>query len=133
AVGGDDQRIFNAHADVLFGNVDAGLDGDHHAGFKADVVVARIVNIEADVMPEPVVEVFAKRLAVQILAVRVDVVVGDLLQRVAVAAQLDPRLDGRDGGFLRAKHDLVNLALAFGELAVHGNRARHIGRVIGAF
>ena len=45
-------------------------------------MIGGIVNIESDVVAETVNEIFSQRLAVQIFAVGVDVVVGDFVERV---------------------------------------------------
>ena len=49
-------------------------------GFERSAVFAGIVNVETDIVAEPVNVVLAKRFAVQIFAVRVDVIVGNFMQ-----------------------------------------------------
>jgi hypothetical protein len=78
--------------------------------------------------------VLAQRLAVQVFPVRVDVVVGRIVQRIGVlaVAVVDLRLAGHkgvDGRLLRAQHDVVNLPLPRGEVAVHRHGPRNVGGV----
>src|SRR6185503_9085657 len=75
---GHHDSILNPDADVLFGNIDARFDGDDHAGCERRGRIAGIVNVQSYVVPQPVDEIFAQRLAVQVVAVAVDVVVSDL-------------------------------------------------------
>ena len=85
------------------------------------------MDLQAHVMADAVDEVPAQRVAMQVLAVRVDVIVGDFVQ--AVGRSLADRFTGpdrRDGGFLRAQHDLVDLALPLGELTADGDGAGDI-------
>src|SRR6266852_1667593 len=42
---GDEGVVFDAHAEILLGNVDAGLDGDDHAGLERGAVFAGVVNV----------------------------------------------------------------------------------------
>src|ERR1700722_4247609 len=63
--------VFNPDTDILFRNVYARLDGDHHARLKRRIHIARIMNVEPDVMTEPVGKVPAQRLAMQGVAMRI--------------------------------------------------------------
>src|SRR5262249_2025076 len=102
------------------------------AGFQRAAILAGIVNVEADVMAEAVNVVLAERLAVLILAVGVDVVVGDFLQAlVALGAESYSGLELRERGVLRSQHDVVDLELARREFAVRGNGARNVGGIAG--
>ena len=76
-----------------------GLREDHSRSERS-VVIAGIVDIEADEVAEAMDEVLAKSFAVQVFAVRVDVVVGDVVKRVGlITAQVGfsglKRGDGR--------------------------------------
>ena len=71
-------------------------------------------------MAQSVDKVLPQALTVQILAVRVDVVVSDLVQPLRpVAAQIHAGLGGGQSGILRRQHDFVDLALPRREMAVH--------------
>src|SRR5579862_6473957 len=72
---GNQDVVFDADAEVFFGDVDAGLDGDDHAGLERFAVFAGVVDVEADVVAEAVNEILAERFAVKIFAVGIDVVV----------------------------------------------------------
>ena len=91
------------------------------------------MDVEADGMAEAVDEILSERLAVQVFAVGVDVVVGDFVDGVGIVA-LHVGLagdEGRSGGFLRAEDDVVNFALARCEVAVDGQGAGDVGGVHG--
>jgi hypothetical protein len=77
----DVEGIFDADAYLLFGNVEARLDGEHRTDHEGLVVVIWIVHIDADGMPERVDEIFPQRFAVEVFAVGVDVVEGDLVEQ----------------------------------------------------
>src|SRR5580692_12002948 len=78
------EGIFDADAYFFLGNVDTRLDGEHGTNLEGLVVVVRIVYIDANGVPEGVDEVLTQRLALQVLAVRVDVIEGDLVERCFV-------------------------------------------------
>jgi len=46
---GDEDVVLDAHAQIFLGNVDAGLDGDDHAGLERGAGFTRVVNVQADV------------------------------------------------------------------------------------
>src|SRR5258708_17786658 len=72
-------------------------------------------------MTEAVDEIGPERFAVEIFSVRVDVVVGNLLNAfVTLAAKVHTGLEGRKRGVLRAKYDFVDLALPRRKPAVGG-------------
>src|SRR5262249_27089420 len=77
---GHQHHIFDTDADLLFRYINARLNGDRHALFEAGIGNRGIVNIESDVMANPVGEVLTERLAFETLAVRIDVVIGDLVE-----------------------------------------------------
>src|ERR1700730_16946951 len=66
-------HVFNSHSQPFLRNINTGLDCEDHSWSQRGVVIARIVDIEADKMPKPMDEVFAERFTVKIFAVRVDV------------------------------------------------------------
>ena len=66
AVGVSVEDVLDAHADFFFRYVDAGLDGEDHAGLDGLGVVPRIVHVDADGMADAVDEVFAQRLGVRV-------------------------------------------------------------------
>src|SRR5215813_2279060 len=129
---GDQEIVFDADAEVLFRDVNAGFDGNDHAGLKRFAVFGGIVDVEADAVAEAVNEVLAERMSVQIFAMRVDVVVGDLVDGLLVIfTEICAGLDGSDGGVLRAEDDVVNFALARSEFAIGRQSSRDVGGVAG--
>src|SRR5262249_28134778 len=128
----DEEIVFDADSEVFLWDVNTGLDGDDHAGLERLAALAGIVNVEANAMAETVNEVLAERLAVQILAVSVDVVVGDEEEGLfVVLAEVGAGFDGGDGGILCAEDDVVNFALARREFAVGRNGAGDVSGVAG--
>jgi hypothetical protein len=127
---GDEDVVLNADPEIFFGDVNAGLDGDDHAGFERFAILAGIVDVEADVVAEAVNEILAKRFAVKILAVGIDVVEGNFVDALGAAlAIIHAWFDGGESGVLRAEDDFINFALARREFSVGGKRARDVGRV----
>src|SRR5882757_1027417 len=89
-----------------------------------------VVDVQADMMAKTVNGIDAKRLAVKILSMRVDVVVSNLVDvLVTFATEVHPGLERGKRGVLRAKDDVVDFALARRVFAVGRNRARDICRV----
>src|SRR5216684_4962505 len=114
----DQDVVFDSNAKIFFGDVDAGLYGDDHAGPQRRTILAGVMNIQADVMTQSVNVILAQRLAVQIFSVRVDVVVGNLIGAiVALLADGVARLEHRERGILRAEYNRINFTLARSELA----------------
>src|SRR5207247_5927762 len=106
----DKDIVFDAHAEILFGDVDAGLNGNDHAGLESGAMVAGVVNVQADGMAEAVDEIGPEGFAMEIFPVRVDVVVGNFLHAlVAFAAKIHARLERGEGGVLRAENDFIDL------------------------
>src|SRR6202171_1418904 len=129
---GDEDAVLDADAEILVGDVDAGLDGDDHAGLQRRAVLSGVVDIEADMMAEAVNEIRAEGFAVEIFSVAVDVIVGDLVDAlVALGTVIRARLQRSDGSILRAEDDVVDFALALRKLAVGGQRARDVRGVAG--
>src|SRR5271154_5246489 len=56
----DQDVVFDAHAVILFGDVNAGLVGDYHARGKGAAIV-HVVDVEAEMMSYAVKEVAAER------------------------------------------------------------------------
>src|SRR5205814_1463426 len=73
----DDHHVLNAYAEILFGDVNSRLYRDHHTRFERRVRVGRIMDFESQMVAQAMREVLAQRLAVQVLAVGVDVIVRD--------------------------------------------------------
>src|SRR5882762_6414858 len=129
---GDEDVVLDADPEILFGYVDAGLDGDEHAGLQRRAVLSGVVDIEADMMAEAVNKIRAEGLAVAIFSVGVDVIVGELVNAlVALGAVVRARLQRSDGRILRTEDDVVDFALARRKLAVGGQRARDVRGVAG--
>src|SRR6266699_1395602 len=122
---GDEHVVFNAHAQILFGNVDARFDGDHHSRLQRAAMVARIVYVEADMVAQAMNEILAERPALAVFPVRVDIVVGDVHQPIFLAAARKMRagLESCERRVLRAKNDFVDFTLARFEPAARGKRA----------
>ena len=118
----DIENVFNPHPEFFFRDIDSGLKGKHRPRTQRNVVVIGIVNIQSDVVAEAMNEVFSQRLAVQVFAMGVDVVVSDVVERIRpVPPQTGlARLKCRRGSLLRAQHDVVNLPLPRGEFAGTG-------------
>src|SRR5579885_3144774 len=57
---GDEKIVFDANAQVFFGNIDAGLNGDDLAGLQRRAGGARVVNIKSDVVAEAVNKILDK-------------------------------------------------------------------------
>ena len=93
------------------------------------------MHFKSDVVAEAVNKIFTQRLAVQVLAVAIDIVHGDFCDRTVGTPHQHrlARLKGRHRGLLRAQNNIVNFPLARGEMAVHRKRARNIGRIHGIF
>ncbi len=132
--GADDEVALDAHADFFLGDVNARLDGEGHARLEHGRVIRRVVHIDADHVAESMDPVLAKRRTVQILAMRVDVVVGHGIERIRIlaVAVIDRRLvdhEGRDRRLLRAEHNVVNLALPRSEVPVDRNSPGDVGRI----
>src|SRR5579864_4787575 len=78
-------------------------------------------------------EVFSQWLAMQVLAVTIDVIHGHFLKRVSIlAAQFRvSHLKSMNGGFLSAKHNIVNLTLPGGEFSIHRSCASDVTGIHG--
>src|SRR5258708_2807299 len=74
-------HVFDPHADILFGDINAGLDGNYHAGLERSVDI-RIVDLQANLVADAMNEVFPERLAVQIFSMGVHVILGDFSQAI---------------------------------------------------
>ena len=51
--------VFDAHAQMFVGNVNARLDGDDHAGRERPAEIAGVVDVEADTVAQAVDEILA--------------------------------------------------------------------------
>src|SRR5712672_4262139 len=96
---GDQDIVFDAHAEVFLGNVNTGLHGDDHAGLKRPAVLAGVVDVESDVMAESVNVVLAEGVSMEIFSVGIDVVAGNLVHAlIAFPAKVHARLEGGERG-----------------------------------
>src|SRR5581483_6244081 len=77
------EHILDAHAKLLFRDVDSRLQREDHALVQFAAGLAGIVDVESDVMAQAVDEVAAEGIALAVLAVGVDVVVGDLVEEAS--------------------------------------------------
>src|SRR5690242_4494283 len=123
---GHHHGVLDANPDILFRKIDARLDRQYGARTERHSGVAGIMYVQPDIVPQAVDKILSQRLAMGILAVGVDVVVGDLLERVSFAAQAHARLDRGDSGLLGPQHYFVKLALAGREFAACWNGAGHV-------
>src|SRR5262249_54659500 len=57
AVLGDHHHVLDANSELLFGDVDAGLQGDHHVFLERLRVDAGVVHLEPDEVTQPVDEI----------------------------------------------------------------------------
>src|SRR6266699_54785 len=129
---GDEDVVFDAHAEILFGNVDTRFNGDDHAGLETCAMFPGVVNVQADVMAEAVDEIGPEGFAVKVFSVGIDVIVSNFLYALAtLVAEIHARPERGEGRVLRAEDDLVDLALARRELAVSRNSARNVRGVAG--
>lgn len=133
AICGDKNVVLDADTEIFLRDVNAGLVGDDHAGAKRAIVIGGIVDIEAQAVADSVDEILAERLAVKIFSVRIDVVVGDFLEAVRAAVEVDAGLDGVENSGLSAVNDVVDFALARREFSVGRNGASDIGRIAAVF
>src|ERR1700730_13063246 len=133
---GDENVVFDAHAKILFGNVDTWFHSHDHAWLERFAIFAGIVDIEANIVAEPVNVILAQRFSVAVFSVRVDVIARDLIDAfVALLTKIHAGLQGRECGILSAKHDVVNLELARREFSVGRERTgdvRGVARVLRA-
>ena len=118
--------IFNADAQLFFRNVNARLQREDHAFVDRQGGIIGVMDIQSHVMSQSVDEIFSQRLAVKVFAVGVDVIKSDLIERIRIGAAGGdfglPCLKSLHRRFLRREHNVVNLTLAGGELAI--DRAR---------
>ena len=98
------KHIFNADAQPFFRNVNSGLQREYHAFVDRHSGIVGIMHVQAHVMSQSMDEIFSKRLAVDVFAVRVDVIKGDFIKRIRISAaggELGlPCLESLHGGFL---------------------------------
>src|SRR5579871_1432905 len=78
----DVEHVLDTNSDSFFGDVDSWLNREHIAFIQRLGVVHRIVHVDANRVSQTMQEVLAERLAVQVFAMRIDVVVGDFIERV---------------------------------------------------
>ena len=83
--GSDQNVVLDADADFFFRNIDPRLVGYDHARFERTVGVAGIVNLQADMVAQTVDEVAAEAASFAILAVSIDIVVGDFEKAIGTA------------------------------------------------
>src|SRR4051812_13265979 len=115
---GNEHLVFYAHAESPLGDVDAWLHGDHRTRRKRAQVIARVVHVEPDEMPEAVDELVEVPGLAQ----------GDLRRSLQVLHRRPRAHRGKDV-LLRLVHRPVRLRLLVGEPARHGERPRHVGGI----
>src|SRR5437870_2240106 len=125
---GDKDVVLDPHAELFIRNINPRLDGDHHSRLQRPAIFTGVVDVEADIVAQPMNEILAQWLALAVFAMRVDELIGDVREPVflAFAREMSARPDGREGGVLRAEDDLVNFALALREFAVGRKSARDV-------
>src|SRR6185312_9035740 len=78
------EDIFDANSDFLFRNVNAGFESKDHSFTENRSRVAGVMHIEPDVMSQTMDKVFAKRLAVKIFAVRINIIFGYFVEGIRI-------------------------------------------------
>src|ERR1051325_686748 len=128
--GCDEVIVLDADAQLLRLNVDAGLDGEDFARLHGERVVADIMYVHAQVVPEAMNEEALHSVFAPIRVARAQGALAQVLLREALqVAMRHARLPvGRDGR-LRIEHKLVDGSLARGELSVGGKGTRDVGCV----
>ena len=76
------ENIFNPHAQFFLRDVDARLESKHRSRTERNVIVIGIVDIQADVVTQAMDKIFAQRLAVQVFAMGIDLIVGHIVERI---------------------------------------------------
>src|ERR1041385_5094326 len=79
AVFRDHHNVLDADADILFRNINSRLDGQDRSCLERSGRIAGIMNVQPHIMTKAMHEILAERLAMQVMAVSVDVIVGDLV------------------------------------------------------
>src|SRR5260370_10461753 len=74
---GDEHVVFDAHAEILFGDVDARFHSDDHAGFERVAILPGVGDVSAKVVANSVNVILAERFSVEIISVGIDVIAGD--------------------------------------------------------
>src|SRR5712671_3255782 len=96
---GDQDIVFDAHAEVFLGDVNTGLHGDDHAGLKRPAVFAGVVDVESDVVAEAVNVVLTEGFSMKVFSVGIDVFAGNLVHAfVAFPAKIHAWLEGGERG-----------------------------------
>src|SRR5207248_6286043 len=121
AFAGDQDVVLDADAEVAVGEVDAGLDGDDHAGAKR-AVGSDVVDFEAELVADAVDEGVG-------VPGFVDHVSGGCVH-VGNSRAGASRLDRSE---LRPQHDVVSVALLGGETAADRERAGDVGGVAAVY
>src|SRR6266705_6932320 len=105
--------IFNPHTQLLLGKIDARFNCENCAPVERFFVVPYVMHLEPDEMSEPMNKIFAQRLAMQIFAARIDVIVSDFVQRVGSRPAYCrlTSLKCSDGGLLRTENHVINFSL----------------------
>src|SRR5260370_7620730 len=75
----DEAVVLDAHAEILFGNVDTRFNGDDHAGLERCAMFPGVVNVQADVMAQAVDEIGPEGFAVKAFSVGIHVIVSNFL------------------------------------------------------
>src|SRR6202030_2515341 len=108
---GDQHVVFDAHAEILLGDVNSRFDGHHLARHQRFAGIAGIVDVQSDIVAQAVDEIPAERLAILIFSVRIDVIVGNFIKALlALAAHVRAGLQRGECSVLRAEDDVVNFA-----------------------
>ena len=90
------------------------------------------MNVQADVVAEAVNVVLAEPFTMQILAVGIDIVVGNFVEALVTGlAEIHSGFQRGEDGILRSENDVIDFALARREFSVCGKSARDVGGVAG--
>ena len=122
------KHIFDSDAQLFFRNVDSGFQRKDHAFIQRSGLIG-VVHVQPNMMSQPMDEVLAQRIAMQIFSMRIDVIEGHFVQRVIVRTAFKFRFSNLkclDRSVLRAEDDVVDLTLAGRELAVDRGGTRDV-------
>jgi len=122
------EHVFDAYAQLLFRNINSWLEGEDHSFVERQGSIVGVVHVQSHMMSEAMNEILAEWFAVQVFPVAIDVIHGDLVERVGTltAQSRTSHLKCMDCSFLRTQHDVVDFPLPGRKLAVDRGRASDI-------
>ena len=83
------EDVFYSYTQLFFRDVNSRFKGKDRPGSQSCVIVAGSVHVQSDVVAKSMNEIFSQRLAMQVFAMGVDVVVSHIVERIrAVPPQI---------------------------------------------